>query len=116
MANPLVLRAAWIRVENWYRGSDLEPQPELAKWKLYPELAIRSLRKDILAGTWQPSKWLQMPYPKKGSCLRHYLLPSVRDQVAFMAHMVLLGPLLDIKTRNFVFGNRWYRPIQWNRH
>ena len=29
--------------------------------------------------------------------------------------MVLLGPLLDNQIRNFAFGNRWYRPIAWNR-
>ena len=32
-----------------------------------------------------------------------------------MAHMVLLGPLLDDQIHNFAFGNRWYRPIAWNR-
>ena len=47
--------------------------------------------------------------------LRHYWMPTVRDQVAFMAHMVLLGPLLDDQISNFAFGNRWYRPIAWNR-
>ena len=116
LAHPLVLKAAWTRVEHWYRGSDLVPQPELATWKLYPESEIRRLSQDILDSEWKPSLWLQVPYPKKGSCLRHYTLPSVRDQVAFMAHMVLLGPLLDAKTPNFVFGNRWYRPVRWDRH
>lgn len=116
LAHPLVLKAAWTRVEHWYRGSDLVPQPELATWKLYPESEIRKLSRDIRDGEWKPSRWLQVPYPKKGSCLRHYTLPTVRDQVAFMAHMVLLGPLLDAKTHSFVFGNRWYRPVQWDRH
>lgn len=35
--------------------------------------------------------------------------------MAFMAHMVLLGPLLDDQIPDFAFGNRWYRPIAWNR-
>ncbi len=29
--------------------------------------------------------------------------------------MVLLGPLLDDQISNFAFGNRWYRPIAWDR-
>lgn len=115
LAHPLVLKAAWTRVEHWFRGSELVPQPELANWKLYPESEIRNLRAELLAGEWRPSPWLQVPYPKKDSCLRHYTMPTVKDQVAFMAHMVLLGPLLDAKTHNFVFGNRWYRPIRWDR-
>lgn len=114
LAHPLVLKAAWNRVEHWYRGSDLVPQPEFATWKLHPESEIRDLRKSIRAGQWKPSRWLQLPYPKKGSCLRHYVLPTVKDQVAFMAHMVLLGPLLDARMQNFVFGNRWYRPVRWD--
>ena len=32
-----------------------------------------------------------------------------------MAHMILLGPLLDSCLENFAFGNRWYRPLVWNR-
>ena len=59
--------------------------------------------------------WTQLPYPKKGARLRHYTLPAVKDQVAFMAHMVLLGPLLDSCLETFTFGNRWYRPLVWNR-
>lgn len=114
LAHPLVLKAAWTRVEHWYRGSELVPQPELANWKLHPESELRNLSKAIQAGQWQPSRWLQVPYPKKGSCLRHYVLPTVKDQVAFMAHMVLLGPLLDARMQNFVFGNRWYRPVRWD--
>ena len=31
-----------------------------------------------------------------------------------MAHMVLLGPLLDFQMTSFSFGNRWYRPISWD--
>ena len=62
-----------------------------------------------------PDDWPQVPYPKRGACLRHYTMPSVRDQVAFMAFLVLLAPWLDSQLVNFAFGNRWYRPIRWNR-
>ena len=113
--HPLVLKGAWMRVEDWYRSGNLAPEPELSRWRLHPEAELRKLGSDLREDTWRPSRWPQVPYPKKGACLRHYVLPTVRDQVAFMAHLVLLGPLLDSLVDNFVFGNRWNRRIAWDR-
>ena len=112
---PQVLWAAWLRVDDWYRSGNLAPQPELSVWRLHPEAELRNLGHSLRAGAWKPSRWLQVPYPKKGMSIRHYWMPTVKDQVAFMAHMVLLGPLLDCQIPNFAFGNRWYRPIAWDR-
>lgn len=110
-----VLWAAWMRIEDWYRKGNLAPQPELSTWKLHPEWQLRELQKELTGGEWKPSRWPLVPYPKKGRMLRHYYMPTVKDQVAFMAHLVLLGPLLDSKFHNFSFGNRWHRPIAWDR-
>ncbi len=115
ISHPQVLRAAWLRVDDWYRSGNLAPQPELSTWKLHPEAKLRDLRQALRTGNWKLGEWLRVPYPKKGMSLRHYWMPTVRDQVAFMAHMVLLGPLLDDQISNFAFGNRWYRPIAWDR-
>ena len=115
LAHPLVLRAAWLRIDSWYRTGNFAPQPELAAWRLHPERELRDLADALRNQQWEPAVWSQVPYPKKGARLRHYVFPTVRDQVAFMAHLVLLGPLLDLRTPAFVFGNRWYRPIIWDR-
>ena len=115
ISNVLVLRAAWMRMDAWYRGGGLAQEPELSRWRLHPEAQLRKLSNELLEGTWEPEPWLQVPYPKKNACLRHYVMPTVRDQVAFMAHLVLLGPLLDVQMHSFAFGNRWYRPMVWNR-
>ena len=115
LSHPLVLRGAWLRVDEWYRSGNLAPEPELCRWRLHPEQELRRLGAELSGGRWQPSPWRQLPYPKKDARLRHYVLPTVRDQVAFMAHMVLLGPLLDNQIDNFTFGNRWYRPLAWDR-
>ncbi len=104
-----------MRVDSWYRSGELAPQPELARWRLDPEAMLRKLGKELRDGDWKPARWRQVPYPKKGARLRHYVMPTVRDQVAFMAHMVALGPILDSQVANFAYGNRWYRPIAWNR-
>ena len=115
LSHPLVLRGAWLRVDEWYRSGNLAPEPELSCWRLHPEQELRRLGGELSGGQWQSGSWRQLPYPKKDARLRHYVLPTVRDQVAFMAHMVLLGPLLDAQIKNFAFGNRWYRPIAWDR-
>ena len=115
LADPVILNGAWLRVDSWYSQGELAPQPELSRWRLYPERMLRQLAADLNSDAWHPETWLQVPFPKKGQRLRHYVIPTVRDQVAFMAHMVALGPILDIQTANFAFGNRWYRPIAWNR-
>ena len=115
LANPVILQGAWMRVESWYRSGELAPQPELSRWRLHPEAMLRELAEALRDGNWKPEVWRQVPYPKKGARLRHYVMPTVRDQVAFMAHMVALGPILDQQTANFAFGNRWYRPIAWDR-
>lgn len=104
-----------MRVDAWYRKGELAPQPELSDWRLHPEARLRELACDLREGHWQPEAWLQIPYPKKGGRLRHYMMPTVRDQVAFMAHMILLGPIIDDQMPTFAFGNRWYRRIAWDR-
>ena len=114
LANPVILRGAWLRVNSWYGRGDLAPQPELSQWQLYPEAELRELASQLRSGSWKPEPWRQVPYPKKGARLRHYLMPAVRDQVAFMAHMVALGPILDHQIADFAFGNRWHRPIAWH--
>ena len=35
--HPLVLKGAWMRVEDWYRSGNLAPEPELSRWRLYPQ-------------------------------------------------------------------------------
>ena len=115
LGHPVILQGAWMRVDSWYRSGELAPQPELTRWRLYPEAMLRELAEVLRGDDWKPGKWRQVPYPKKGGRLRHYVMPTVRDQVAFMAHMVALGPILDQQVANFAFGNRWYRPIAWDR-
>ena len=114
LSHQLVVWAAWLRVDEWYRSGNLAPQPELCQWRLHPQAAVRRLAEELDSGKWQPSVWSQLPYPKKGACLRHYVMPTVKDQVAFMAYLILLGPLLDKRFLPFVFGNRLYRPFAWN--
>lgn len=114
LSHPSLLMAAWKRVDAWYRAGNLTPEPELSTWRLHPEKQLRGLGEALRNDSWTPLKWRQLPYPKKGARLRHFVWPTVLDQVAFMTHMVLLAPLVDSALENFVFGNRWFRPRKWD--
>ena len=63
LGNPVILQGAWMRVESWYRSGELAPQPELSRWRLYPEAMLRELAEALRAGRWKPEKWRQVPYP-----------------------------------------------------
>ena len=104
-----------MRVDGWYRSGNPAPEPELSRWRLNSTEMLQDLAHELSAGSWTPTPWVQLPYPKDAVSLRHYVRPPVKDQVAFMAHLVLLGPLIDHAIPRFVFGNRWYRRVVWRR-
>ena len=110
LAHPEILRAAWMRVNAWYHSGDIAPEPELSEWRLHPEGKLRTLEEALQENTWAPEAWTQLPYPKKAARLRHFVQPTIRDQVAFMAHMVLLGPILDSRIPPFAASRRELPP------
>lgn len=111
LAHPLVLQSAWRKVRTWYASGEWAPSAELAQWLSDPDLQLARLSSDLLAGTYKPSIFPLIPYPKKGTIVRHYTLPSVRDQVALATFAVLLAPILESRMPNFSFGNRWHRRL-----
>ena len=54
--NPVILQGAWMRVDLWYRSGDLAPQPELSRWRLYPEAMLRDLAETLLWGCPGPAQ------------------------------------------------------------
>jgi hypothetical protein len=106
--HPLVLKAAWLRVMDWYSQS-WPPEPEYAAWRLEPERHLAQLGRELATGRYQPTPFSLIPHPKKGGMLRHLCMPSVRDQVAFMVLGCLLAPLAEGPMPNFSFGNRIFR-------
>lgn len=109
--NQLVLRAAWRRVSNWYGGVELVPQPEKALFELQPQRRLEQIGRELATGSFIPDPFRLVPFPKSGGALRHYTIPTVGDQVAFAVFGVLLGPLIDLATERFAFGNRWFRGL-----
>ena len=111
---PWVMKAAFQKVEQWYATGELRDPGEWLDWQAHTWERLSSLADDLTSGRYRPGLFPVVPYPKRGGRTRHYVMPSVRDQVAFMAYMVLLGPFLEARMPNVSFGNRLFRPrIPW---
>lgn len=108
--SPWVMRSAWNKVLTWYSTGEWHDPAELLEWKADPWRRLADLSLDLSKGTYKPGPFPEIPYPKKGGYTRHYVMPSVRDQVASMVFMVLLGPFLEARMPNVSLGNRLYRP------
>lgn len=108
--SPWVMRSAWNKTLHWYSLGEWADPAELLAWRAEPWRHLADLAAELAAGTHKPSVFPEIPYPKKGGFTRHYVMPSVRDQVAFMVFLVLLGPFLEARMPNVSFGNRLYRP------
>lgn len=112
LSHPLILKSAWQRVKAWYASGEWAPPLELAIWDADPDAQLARLSNDLAATmSFRPAPFSLIPYPKKGGIVRHYTMPSVRDQVAFAAFAVALAPVLEMRMPNFSFGNRWFRKI-----
>lgn len=108
--SPWVLRAAWRKVLTWYQSGEWYDPAELQAWKADPWWHLSELADSLVRGEYRPDPFPLVPYPKKEDVIRHYCMPSVRDQVAFMVFLVLLGPFLEAVMSKASFGNRLYRP------
>jgi hypothetical protein len=109
ISHPLVLRSAWRRVKSWYEAGESPPTAEWIRWQINSSRELLGLAEELTVGTYRPAPFRLVPYPKKGGILRHYSIPSIRDQVLFTALGILLAPFFEAQMPNFSFGNRWYR-------
>lgn len=108
--SPWLMRAAWNKTQSWYRSGEPYDPAEYLAWQADPWAHLAELAHELSTGKYRPRPFPTIPYPKKGDTIRHYVVPTVRDQVAFMALLTLLGPFLEGRMYNVSFGNRLYRP------
>src|SRR5690606_1107138 len=107
--SPWVFRAALRKVEYMYQQGEWYDPAEWLDWQHRPWENLSTLAHELLNGSYEPGPFPLVPYPKKGQRTRHYCVPPVKDQVAFMVFMVLLGPFYEARMENVSFGNRLYR-------
>ncbi|MFB0872150.1 MULTISPECIES: hypothetical protein [unclassified Sphingobium] len=106
---------AWRKVRRCYRMADgLFDQAEIAAFELNLEAELASIRHDFETGNWRNRPIRLVPQPKKPGKdgkprLRQYFEVAVRDQVAWIALVNVLGPELDQKMPAWSYGNRLYR-------
>lgn len=111
LSHPLLLRAAWKRVERFLSYGVVKDDLDHLKWITHPNQNIYELSQALKSGTYKPAPFTLIPHPKKNAILRHYVVPSIRDQVAFAAYGILLAPCFESRMPNVSFGNRWYRGV-----
>lgn len=106
---------AWRKARRYYRMADgLFDQAELAAFELNLEAELTAIRHDFETGSWKNRPIKLVPQPKKPNKegkprLRQYFEIAVRDQVAWIALVNVLGPELDQKMPAWSYGNRLYR-------
>lgn len=109
--SPWVMRSAWRKIKRWYkRPVNLADPGEILSWKSDPWFHLSELSKELKDDAYSPSVMPQIPYPKSKKRTRHFVMPSVKDQVAFTVYVTLLGPFFEAKMPNVSFGNRLFRP------
>ena len=112
LLNPFVLRSAWHKVQAWYRSVEWAPEPEYTLWTRNPWARLELLATELMDGSYVPEAMVQVPYPKNAEQIRHYVVPTVKDQVAQMIFAVLFAPFIEFKSTNVSLGGRWYRPLR----
>lgn len=109
---------AWHKAKNAYKVEDIWFDTlELADFEANACRYLLNIQKDILDGVYQMNPIKPLPYPKcakeldDGSIekkVRQTFYVSVRDQVAWLAVVNIIGPDLDFQMPFWSYGNRLY--------
>ena len=109
---------AWHKLKNHYRVGDVWfDEAEVARFEscLHSELsAITNQFKDL---SYEMGVLTPLPHPKKKDALsgkaqtRQAFWVNVRDQVAWLAFVNIVGPGLDCRMPSWSYGSRLYRTV-----
>lgn len=111
------LRWAWEKVRKASVPGDVwVNEIELADFELQLEQNLEGIAADLKSGSYRMSDLRPMAFPKNPdkhgkAQLRQYFNVSVRDQVAWVAIVNVIGPSLDQKMPAWSYGNRLFRSI-----
>ncbi len=108
---------AWHKVKRFYIPGEIwYDELELAGFELNLHDNLLNISENILNGEYTLNLIKPIAYPKgpdnnNKNRIRQYFWVSVRDQVAWMAIVNIIGPLLDYQMPFWSYGNRLYRPV-----
>lgn len=118
---------AWKKASSLYRRADGPiDAAELAAFELNLEAELTSIIRDFRSGTYRLAPLKLLPQPKKADDdgnprMRESFHISVRDQVACIALVNVIGPALDTLMPKWSYGHRlykaaWYEEVEGARH
>jgi hypothetical protein len=114
LLQPHNLYWAFRKAEALYEKSDaVFDRAELARFNLFLEEELDQIRADFQDASYRLAPMRLLPMPKKGKDGRERMRQgfqfSIRDQVAWIALVNVLGPELDRKMPRWSYGHRLYR-------
>lgn len=117
IANQLNLRWAWEKVKaSSVPGDVWFDEVEIASFELDLHQNLSLIGKEISEGKYKLRKIRPMPFPKAAGDdgeqrIRQYFHIAIRDQVAWVAVVNVIGPLVDFHMPNWSYGNRLFRNV-----
>ena len=106
---------SWRKAKALYQASDaLHDQSQVAAFELNLDQELRGIRRDFEAGNFRTQPIRLLPQPKRPDFagkprMRQSFQVSVRDQVAWISLVNVVGPALDQKMPAWSYGHRLYR-------
>jgi len=105
---------AWYKLLSYYRQSEVwYDELELANFELQLDNELASLSEDLGSGKYAPKPIRPLPYPKRNADgnleARQFFWISIRDQLAWLAYLNVIGAELDSQMPAWSYGNRLFR-------
>ncbi|MDG1418674.1 MAG: RNA-directed DNA polymerase [Maricaulis sp.] len=112
---PENLNFAWRKVKRLVSMADgYYDAAEIAEFEVNLSAELEGIRKRLENGNYRNEKLKPLPRPKKISdgerIDRQYYHIAIRDQVAWVALINVIGPAIDQEMPSWSYGNRLYRP------
>lgn len=110
------LYRAWRKVKSIYDFKDAwYDEIEITAFQSNLDYELCEIRKKLLDGTYNVSAIKPILYPKasdnKETKSRQFFWIEVKDQVAWMAVINIIGPILDIQMPAWSYAYRIYMPV-----
>jgi len=107
---------AWYKLLSYYRHSEVwYDELELANFELQLDKELASLSDDLGSRKYAPNPIRPLPYPKRNADghleARQFFWISIRDQLAWLAYLNVVGAELDSQMPAWSYGNRLFRSI-----
>ncbi|WP_298243534.1 hypothetical protein [uncultured Bradyrhizobium sp.] len=106
---------AWRKARHLYQASDaLHDQAEVAAFELNLDAELGRMSREIRQGKFRTTPIRLLPQPKRPDSdgkprMRQSFQLAVRDQVAWIAIVNVIGPSLDRLMPSWSYGHRLYR-------